>query len=290
MIYEFIDSQKAEFNISFLCNSCNVSRQSYYSWLNSREAIQDRLAKDLELKDQILQIYRQSKSTYGAPKITYKLRQQGIHISRKKVAKLMVDLGIKGACSRKKIRTTIADKKAKFSLDLLKRNFSASEIDKVFVSDLTYIETLEGWLYLVAILDVYTRKIVGYSMGTTMDVELFTRALKQLQYSRNKLIFKDAIFHSDHGSQYTSAVFRQALKLMGMKQSMGTVGDSYDNALAENLWSLIKRETYTKNMTIEEARLEIFSWINWYNNERIHGSLNYLTPQEFEELELEKAM
>ena len=238
-----------EFSISLLTKVCKVPRSSYYDWARSREAIARRREADNLLKDQILVVYKKSRNNYGVPKITEVLRSSGVHISRKKVANLMVDLGMRGACGRKKIKTTRRDKLASPSPDLVNRDFSAKGADQLYVSDLTYIPTKEGWLFLVAILDVFTRRIVGWSMATHMRTELFLDALRQAQLTRGRSTFSGTIFHSDHGSQYTSVEFRAMLKVMGIEQSMGTVGDSYDNALAENLWSLLKRETdYSDNL------------------------------------------
>jgi putative transposase len=197
----------------------------------------------------------------------------------------MVELGIRGACCRKSIRTTRRDKTAALSSDYVNRNFNTTKVDELLVSDLTYIPTNQGWLYLVCILDVYSRRILRWSMADNMKVDLFLDALKQLQITRSKSVFAGTIFHSDHGSQYTSYEFRSVLKAMGMVQSMGTVGDSYDNALAENLWSLLKRESgYSENFeSIDEARASIFEWIIWYNNERIHTSIENMPPAKFEQ-------
>ena len=141
-----------------------------------------------------------------------------------------------------------ADKKAIYSPDLVNRNFHAEDLDQLLVSDLTYIPTKEGWLFLVCILDVFSRRILGWSMTRHMKVELFINALRQMQITRGKSTFEGTIFHDDKGCQYSATEFRKALQLMGMIQSMGSVGDSYDNSVAENLWSLLKRESnYSEN-------------------------------------------
>lgn len=285
MNYQFISSQKAEFPVNILCRICKVPRSSYYDWVNSADQRQKKLAERDASKALVRKCYEKSRCNYGAPKITMALRAQGMHISKKKVARLMVELGIRGACARKKVRTTRADKNAIYSPDLVNRNFHADNVDQLLVSDLTYIPTKEGWLFLVCILDVCSRRIIGWSMARHMRVELFTDALRQMEITRNQSIFEGTIFHDDKGSQYSAQGFREALGLMGMTQSMGSVGDSYDNAAAKNLWSLLKRESnYRENFeTIDEARAEIFDWINWYNSERIHSSIDYLSPIQFEE-------
>ncbi len=225
MIYEFIFTQKAKFSTSLLTKVCKVPRSSYYDWTRSREATAKRREADNLLKDKVLVAYKKSRNNYGVPKITEVLRSDGVHISRKKVANLMLELDIRGACGRRKIKTTRRDKLASPSPDLLNRDFSAKEADQVYVSDLTYIPTKEGWLFLVTILDVFTRRIVGWSMARHMRTELFLAALRHCQVTRRRSIFTGTIFHSDLGSQYTCKEFRAMLKVMGMKQSMGTVGD-----------------------------------------------------------------
>ena len=201
------------------------------------------------------------------------------------VGRLMDELGIQGASGRAKTITTRPDRHARKSDDLVKRNFSVDAIDKLWVSDLTYIGTKEGWLYLVCIMDACSRRILGYKMGDTMDTQLFIDALNQAKAVRGRALLPETIFHSDHGSQYTSDDFRQMLRISGMAQSMGTVGDSYDNSMAEALWASLKKELVyrTDFNTREEARTAIFDWIQWYNRKRRHSSIDYLSPIQFEQ-------
>jgi transposase InsO family protein len=267
MNYGFISSQKTEFGVSRLCDHFNIPRSSYYSWLQFESARIDKEKADNELKATILDVYNSSRQNYGCPKIHAKLRNNGIHITRKKIAKLMVEMGIKGRCNRrKKFKTTIKDKNAKLSQDLLNRNFKADEPLKSLVTDITVIETKEGPLYLSAALDLCTKKVSCWSMDTNMKSSLVENTLKE--FKRKHPDLDEVIFHSDHGSQYTSHKVRQLLKSYNMLQSMGTVGDSYDNSPIENLWSLLKRETDYQEVfeTIKEARMAVFSWLNWYNN------------------------
>ena len=191
MIYEFIFTQKTDFKISLLAKVCNVPLSSYYDWLKRRESIIKKHEADNLLKEQILEFYKKSRSNCGVPKMTEALKDNGVHLSRKKVAKLMVELVLKGTYGRKKMRTIIRDKSAILSPDLVNRNFTAKAPDELMVSDLTYISKKEGWLYLVVILDVCTRRILG---------------------TRKRTTFSGTAFHSDHGSQYTSGEFRAVLK------------------------------------------------------------------------------
>ena len=193
-------------------------------------------------------------------------------------------MGLSAKCRQNPKRTTRSDKYAPRSIDLVNRNFSANCKNQLFVSDLTYIPTKSGHLYLAAIVDVYSRKIVGYSMGNYMTTDLFIESLSMLSKVRDQSKINGAIFHSDHGSQYSSREFRATLQAMGMKQSMGKVGDSYDNALAESIWASLKKELVykVKFETPTQARQEIISWIDWYNHERIHTSIGNISPNEFE--------
>ena len=197
----------------------------------------------------------------------------------------MDELGIQGASGRAKTITTRPDRHARKSDDLVKRNFSVDAIDKLWVSDLTCIGTKEGWLYLVCIMDACSRRILGYKMGDTMDTQLFIDALNQAKAVRGRALLPETIFHSDHGSQYTSDDFRQMLRISGMAQSMGTAGDSYDNSMAKTLWASLKKELVyrTDFNTREEARTAIFDWIQWYNRKRRHSSIDYLSPIQFEQ-------
>jgi len=167
----------------------------------------------------------------------------------------------------------------------LKRNFTVDAVDMLWVSDLTYVGTKEGWLYLVCIMDAYSRRILGYQMSDTMDTPMFVDALNQAKAVRGRALLPETIFHSDHGSQYTSDDFREMLRLADMAQSMGTVGDNFDNAMAESLWASLKKELVyrTEFNTREEARTAIFDWIQWYNRKRLHSSIDYVSPMQFEQ-------
>ena len=287
MIYQFIDTQRAEFTISMLTRVCKVSRSGYHRWdrQGGRETYEAFLAAHEKLKEQVLAAWKANRSIYGAPRLARELWDQDIEVSVATVARLMVELNIQGASGRTKIITTRSDRHAEKSDDLVKQNFSVDELDVLWVSDLTYIGTKEGWLYVVAIMDACSRRILGSAMGETMDTTLFIRALNQAKATRGRATLPETIFHSDHGSQYTSEQFREALRISRISQSMGSVGDSYDNAMAEALWASLKKELVYRNdfTTREEARIAIFDWIHWYNRTRRHSSIGYISPNQFEE-------
>ena len=194
-------------------------------------------------------------------------------------------IGCQSQCGRRKLRTTWRDPAAKPAADLVERDFTADEPDELWVGDVTYIPTDEGWLFVASVLDVCTRMVVGWSIADHLRAELCSDALAAAGAGRGKGFFAGTVFHSDHGCQYTSGDFKACCERMGITQSMGTVGDSYDNAMAESLWSSLKRELVDDAHfpTKEEARLAVFEWITWYNNERLHSSLDYMSPREFEE-------
>ena len=272
--------------MSVLCRVLCVSRSAYYRWnTDGRQIYQAACHARETLKKHVLEAFESNRNIYGAPRLTRELWSRGIEVSVATVGRLMDELGIQGASGRTKTITTRPDRHAKKSDDLVKRNFSVDAIDKLWMSDLTYIGTKEGWLYLVCIMDACSRRILGYKMSDTMDTQMFIDALNQAKAVRGRALLPTTIFHSDHGSQYTSDDFREMLRLSGMAQSMGTVGDSYDNSMAESLWASLKKElVYRTNFsTREEARTAIFDWIQWYNRKRRHSSVNYLSPIQFEQ-------
>ncbi len=224
-IYRFIAIQAANFAITTLCRVCRVSRSAYYAWVAKGLGPSEDELTEAYLANQIFDIWKMSKGAYGEPRITAQLTRNGQVIDPKKVARIMSEIGISGACGRKKMNTTRRDPNAKPALDLVDREFSASTPDELFVGDITYIPTAEGWLYLASVLDVFSRRLLGWSIADHMHTELYLDALRAAGVSRNKVCFSGTIFHSDHGCQYTSEAFKEACRLMGITQSMGTVGE-----------------------------------------------------------------
>ena len=286
-VYRFIDCQKAEFAIKTLCRVCEVSRAAYYAWAAAEEAGADEATWDEAiLANRIHDIWARSRGRYGVPRVTAQLWRQGSEMNHKRVERIMAELGLHGACGRRKLRTTVRDPDAAPAPDLVQRHFAAPEPDTLWIGDLTYIPTDEGWLYLATVIDTCSRRLLGWSMADHMRTELCTDALNAAGLMRGRCRFEDLIFHSDHGCQYTSGEYKRLCKLMGITQSMGTVGDSYDNAMAESFFASLKRELVddAHYCTKQEARTAIFEWIMWYNRERLHSSLGFMPPEEFEEL------
>jgi transposase InsO family protein len=284
-IYRFVRCESGSFSVARLCQVCEVSRSAYYVWLGRQDGPSEAVLEEAYLADRIFDIWRRSRRRYGAPRVTATLRKQGVEVNEKRVARLMGELGIAGKCGRRKIRTTWRDPAAKPAADLVERDFTADDPDELWVGDITYIPTDQGWLFVASVLDVCSRLIVGWSIADHLRAELCVDALAAAAASRGKGFFVGTVFHSDHGCQYTSSDFEACCERMGITQSMGSVGDSFDNAMAESLWSSLKRELVDDAhfATKEEARLAVFEWITWYNNERLHSSLDYMSPREFEE-------
>ncbi len=286
-VYRFIDEQKADFNITTLCRVCEVPRSSYYDWATAHAwGPDDATWDEAILADRIYEFWLASRGNYGVPRMTTECWRAGIQVNHKRVERIMAQLGLQGAVSAPKVRTTRADPNATPAPDLVQRRFSAAELDELWIGDLTYIPTGEGWLYLATVIDVCSRRLLGWSMSDHMYTDICTDALSAAALARKALSFPGLIFHSDHGCQYTSGDYKKLCSQLGIAQSMGTVGDSYDNAMAESFFASLKQELVNRTdfSTKQEARIAIFEWIMWYNRKRLHSSIGYRPPVEFEEL------
>lgn len=265
-----------------MCKVLGVSRSGYYSWLKrkpSRRALEEK-----ELMTQIKDIHKQSKGTYGSPRICEELKKNYVHVSRRRVARLMKKAGIHNRV-RKRFKTT-TDSKHKFPVapNLLNRVFKVDETGKVWVSDITYIRTREGWLYLTVIIDLCDRKVIGWSISHTLKTsETVVPAWKMA--IKNRPVNDELIFHSDRGVQYACTEFKELLATHPyVMQSMSRKADCWDNAVAESFFKTIKTEWIYRNQyaTKKQANVSVFEYIEcWYNTQRSHSSLNYLSPEEF---------
>jgi putative transposase len=238
---------------------------------------------DLMLTGKIAAIHRRSRGTYGSPSIHAELADDhGIRVGRKRVARLMRTAGLKGATLRRYVVTTQADPKAERPVDLVERAFFATAPDRLWVADITYIPTWSGFLYLAMVLDVFSRKIVGWAMDTNLKTELILQALEMAVTQRQP---SGVIHHSDRGCQYTSYAFGKRCREAGVMPSMGSVGDAYDNAMAESFFATVERELLNRRRfrSQAEARMAVFEWIEgWYNPHRRHSSLGYRSPVNYE--------
>ena len=273
-------ANQAKYCVRRLCALLGVSPSGYYAW--SRRSSSQHAQSDAALLARIRAIYERSRGTYGAPRIHAELRASGDLVSRKRVARLMREAGLRGASRRRPITTTVRDAKNRPAPDLVKREFSANGRDRLWVADITYIPTGAGFLYLAVVVDAWSRRVVGWSMATHLRTELVLEALNMAVGQRRP---QGVIHHSDQGSQYTSIAFGQRCREAGVRPSMGSVGDCFDNALCESFFATLECELLERRRfrTQVEARMAIFEFLEgWYNPHRRHSALGYLSPMEFE--------
>lgn len=268
--------------MSVMCWLLEVSAAGFHHW-RSRQ-ISARARRDVELLALIHQIHERSyDGTYGAPRIHMELREAyGVRVGRKRVARLMRRAGLKGVQKRRFRCTTRPGAPERFAPDLVQRRFTADRPNVLWLADVTYVPTDEGWLYLAVVLDVFSRYVVGWAMDARLSSYLVLAALDMAYAQRCP---DDVIHHSDHGSEYTAVAFSARCRVLGITLSMGSVGDCFDNAMMESFFSSLEAEVLDRYhfRTREEARAEIFSWIEgWYNPHRRHSGLGYVSPREFE--------
>ncbi len=272
---------QATHSVGTMCRVLKISRSGFYAWLD--RPMCERRRFDLLLTGKIGAIHSRSRGTYGSPNIHAELADDhAIRVGRKRVARLMRAAGLKGATLRRYVVTTQADPKAERPIDLVEREFYATAPDRLWVADITYIPTWSGFLYLAMVLDVFSRKIVGWAMDTHLKTELILQALEMAVTQRQP---SGVIHHSDRGCQYTSYAFGKRCREAGVMPSMGSVGDAYDNAMAESFFATLERELLNRRRfkSQAEARMAVFEWIEgWYNPHRRHSALGYRSPVNYE--------
>lgn len=277
-------AHEQEFRITTVSRVLNVSRSAYNQWRSQQSHLSVRQGKREQLEEHIRAIHTRSKQTYGSPRIARQLRREGTPINEKTVAKIMRENNIR-AKTKKRFKVTTHSSKTKTAApNLVKQEFSAARPNQLWTSDLTYIWTREGWLYLAIILDVFARRIVGYAMSARLTASLVTTSLGHALTHRQPPA--DLVLHSDRGSQYASDDLRAMITAHRLVQSMSGTGNCYDNAITETFFHTLKTEMifWERFDTREEARRKIFDYIEvWYNRQRLHSSLGYTTPVEFEE-------
>jgi putative transposase len=267
--------------VGMMCRLLKVSRSGFYAWLERPMCARRRV--DLALTGKIEAIHRGSNGVYGSPMIHAELADDHqIRVGRKRVARLMRRAGLRGATLRKFVVTTLRDPQAERAVDLVDRKFYSEGPDRLWVADITYIPTWSGFLYLAMVLDVYSRRIVGWAMETHLKTELILAALNMAVTQRHPTA---VIHHSDQGCQYTSYAFGKRCQEAGVMPSMGSVGDAYDNAMAESFFATLERELLNRRRfkSQAEAKMAVFEYIEgWYNPRRRHSSLGYRSPVNYE--------
>ncbi|MCG8468711.1 MAG: IS3 family transposase [Gemmatimonadetes bacterium] len=278
--FEFVRANRAEFSVRTLCRVLGVSPSGYYAWKDrppsAREVANERLVARMR------EIHEFSRETYGRPRMYAELRDEGWLVNHKRVGRLMAREGLQGASRRKKWRTTKRSKDARPAPDLVERDFAVNEPDRLWVADITYVPTWSGFLYLAVVVDACSRRVVGWSMETHLKTELVLQALNMALWQRRP---ESVIHHSDQGTQYTSIAFGLRCKEAGVRPSMGSVGDAYDNAMCESFFATLECELLDRRRfrNQAEAKMAVFDFIEgWYNPHRRHSALGQLSPLNYE--------
>jgi putative transposase len=280
--YRFIHAERAAYPVAILCRVLCVSRAGYYAWAG--RGVSARARADADLAAQIAAAHARSRATYGAPRIHAALRAAGTRTSRRRVARLMRAGGLTGCHRRRRVRTTVADPARRPAPNLVARDFAAPAPNRLWLGDITFVPTAEGWLYLAILLDAHSRRVVGRAMADHLRTELALDALAMALRVRRPP--PGLVHHTDRGCQYTAEIYQGALARCGLVCSMSRAGECLDNAMAESFFSTLKTELADRQVwpSRAAARTAIFEWLEvWYNRQRRHSALAYLSPVAFEE-------
>lgn len=280
MRYQIIEGNR-HLGVGKMCQALEVSRSGYYVWRKGCQSQRDQA--NTKLKEKIVELHNQSKGRYGSPRLTAQLKREGYQVGHNRVAKLMREVGVRAKGRKYKVHTTNSRHRLPVAENRLNRQFKVETPNSVWCSDITYLATAEGWLYLCIFLDLYSRKVVGWSMRTDMKAELATEALEMAVVNRQPK--QEVMIHSDRGIQYAAEAFRDTLDKHGFVQSMSRKGDCWDNACSESFFNSLKREGCDRIFTSrQQAKTTVFEYIEvFYNRQRLHSSLGYLSPEEFEQ-------
>lgn len=282
--FQFVDDHARAYGVKRLCQVMEVSRSGFYRWRAGAPARAERAAADRRLAGRIKKIHAEHHGTYGSPRVTAELREAGERVNHKRVERVMREQGIVGVHLRRRVRTTVPEPSQVPVPDLLRRDFTATESNTRYVGDITYLPIADGgFLYLATVIDLYSRRLVGWSIADHMRADLVIDALRAAARTRGGL--DGAIFHTDHGAQYSSASFAAVCRELGVRQSMGAVGSSADNAAAEAFNASLKRELLQGARhwpSTRACRLAVFSWITRYNTRRRHSANHHQSPIAYE--------
>jgi putative transposase len=282
----FIDDHRAIYGIEPICRVLPIAPSTYYRHVAERQRPDQRSSRarrDEDLSLAIQRIWAEHFQVYGVRKVWHQLKREGITVARCTVERLMRRLGLRGVIRGRVVRTTISDKAAPSPLDRVNRNFRADRPDQLWVSDFTYVSTWQGFVYVAFVIDVYARRIVGWRVSRTAHTDFVLDALEQALHDRRPAR-QALIHHSDRGSQYVSIRYTARLAEAGIEPSVGSVGDSYDNALAETINGLYKAEVIHRRSwpRMEDVELATLTWVDWYNHRRLLSSIDYRTPAQAE--------
>ncbi len=288
----FVDEQREEHGVEPICRQLPIAPSIYYEQ-KAREADPSRLPKravrDAELREEIERVWKENFGVYGARKVWRQLMREELHVARCTVERLMREMGLRGVVRGRKVKTTVPDELAERPLDLVQRNFTADRPNRLWVADLTYVATWRGFVYVAFITEVFSRKIVGWRVSSSLRSDLALDALEQALHARPDL--ENLVHHSDRGVQYLAIRYTERLKDAGIEPSVGSVGDSYDNALAETINSLYKTEIIRQNgpwRNLEEVEFATLEWVDWFNHRRLLEPIGNIPPAEFEAMYFEK--
>jgi transposase InsO family protein len=278
----YIDLQRARYGVEPICRTLQVAPSTYYAARGRPPSA--RSLRDAELKPRLRQVHAQHLGVYGARKLWHQLKREGTAVARCTVERLMRELGLRGVRRGRQLRTTIADETAVRPLDLVQRDFHPPAPNQLWVADITYVRTWSGFAYVAFIIDAFSRYIVGWQVSRSLHTDLVLTALGQALWARNGP-FQGLVHHSDRGVQYLSIRYTERLAEAGIANSVGSRGDSYDNALAETVNGLYKAELVYRRgpwKGREDLELATLEWVDWFNNRRLYGALDYVPPAEYE--------
>ena len=285
--YRCVDAQKAAgFPVAAACTAAGVTRSAYYAWTGrAAQGPSDHDREEARLVGEIRRVHARSRGTYGVPRVTAELRRRGWAVNHKRVERLMRAHGIVGYRPRRRRSLTRQDRGVAPAPDLLGRLFDPDQLDVAWCGDVTWIPTDEGWLYLASVIDLASRHLLGYAMGTHHDAALVVGALDAAAATRGRQRMDATVFHTDRGAEYTSAACIAACQRLGLRRSMSRTGSCLDNAVAESWFASLKVDLVHRQhyRTRAEARTAIFAWIAWYNRFRLHSANGYLPPVEWEQ-------
>jgi putative transposase len=294
MMVAFIDDHREAYGVELICSVLPIAPSTYYEQ-KARQVdpsrLPERLVRDVELREEIERVWKENRSVYGARKVWLQMKREGFDVARCTVERLMRKMGLHGVVRGRRYKTTtIVDEAAQRPADLVQRNFTADRPNQLWVADITYVATWTGFVYVAFVTDVFSRKIVGWRVSKSLRSDLALDALEQALHARPKI--RDLIHHSDRGVQYVSIRYTERLADAGIEPSVGSVGDSYDNALAETIFGLFKTEVIWPNgpwRSLEEVEFATLEWVDWFNQRRLLEPIGHVPPAEFEEIYYERA-